>query len=75
MPGGLPVNGDAVCDVFCVVHRNSNAALTNVKQTVVDLHGQCDFIIANFDERKEKREGEIEGLAKAKSVLQGAKID
>lgn len=54
---------------------NREEALRNVQQTIVDLHAQCDFIIQAFDERKEKRENEVEGLKKAKSVLQGAKLD
>merc|ERR1719171_200557 len=38
------------------------------------LHGECDFIMENFDERKTARTQEIESLKNAKAVLAGAKI-
>merc|ERR1719473_1809700 len=48
------------------------ADLSNVKQCLVQLHADCDFIIENFDMRKAARENEVEGLKNAKSVLSGA---
>merc|ERR1719482_1461846 len=39
------------------------------------LHGQCDFLLDNYDERKKARAQEIEGLSKSSAVLQGAKLD
>jgi len=36
------------------------------------LHGDCDFLLSNFDMRKAAREGEVDSLKKAKSVLSGA---
>merc|ERR1719235_1260926 len=38
------------------------------------LHGDCDFILENYDARKEARTQEIESLKNAKAVLSGAKI-
>merc|ERR1719375_240748 len=38
------------------------------------LHGDCDFILENFDARKEARTQEIESLKNAKAILSGAKI-
>merc|ERR1719473_223392 len=38
------------------------------------LHGDCDFIMENFDTRKEARTAEIESLKNAKAVLSGAKM-
>merc|ERR1719158_624750 len=35
------------------------------------LHGDCDFILENFDTRKEARTAEIESLKNAKAVLSG----
>merc|ERR1719217_1614366 len=46
--------------------------LANIKQYLVQLHADCDFIIENFDMRKAARENEVEGLKNAKSVLSGA---
>jgi len=36
------------------------------------LHGDCDFLLQNFDMRKAAREGEVDSLKKAKAVLSGA---
>merc|ERR1719310_1770220 len=52
-----------------------SATATDLKQVgsvIADLHAACDFIMANFDLRKEARTSEIEGLKNAKAVLSGA---
>merc|ERR1719324_2323809 len=36
------------------------------------LHGECDWLLQNFDARKAARTGEIDALGKAKAVLSGA---
>eukprot|EP00747_Dinoflagellata_sp_TGD_P158767 gnl/TRDRNA2_/TRDRNA2_177841_c7_seq2.p1 gnl/TRDRNA2_/TRDRNA2_177841_c7~~gnl/TRDRNA2_/TRDRNA2_177841_c7_seq2.p1 ORF type:complete len:647 (+),score=258.12 gnl/TRDRNA2_/TRDRNA2_177841_c7_seq2:252-1943(+) len=36
------------------------------------LHKECDFIMAEYDARKQARTGEIDALTKAKGVLSGA---
>jgi len=36
------------------------------------LHQECDWLLKNFDARKEARTGEIDALGKAKAVLSGA---
>jgi len=36
------------------------------------LHADCDWLLKNFDVRKEARTGEIDALKKAKAVLSGA---
>merc|ERR1719506_201631 len=36
------------------------------------LHGECDWLLSNFDARQAARTGEIEALGKAKAVLNGA---
>jgi len=41
-------------------------------ETLGDLHGECDWLLANFDSRKGARAGEIESLKNAKAVLSGA---
>jgi len=48
--------------------------LADVKQTIADLHAQCDFILSAFEERKAARENEVSGLDKAKAILSGAKF-
>merc|ERR1719261_1017978 len=39
---------------------------------VAQLHGNCDFLLENFEVRKEARSGEIDAIGKAKAVLSGA---
>merc|ERR1719235_3136460 len=36
------------------------------------LHKECDWLLKNFDVRKDARESEIDALGKAKAVLNGA---
>jgi hypothetical protein len=36
------------------------------------LHGDCDWLLANYDARKEARADEVDALKKAKAVLSGA---
>jgi len=51
------------------------ATSTDLKMTrtyIQDLHASCDFIMQNFDLRKEARNNEVEGLKNAKAVLAGA---
>eukprot|EP00747_Dinoflagellata_sp_TGD_P158714 gnl/TRDRNA2_/TRDRNA2_177839_c11_seq1.p1 gnl/TRDRNA2_/TRDRNA2_177839_c11~~gnl/TRDRNA2_/TRDRNA2_177839_c11_seq1.p1 ORF type:complete len:101 (+),score=37.25 gnl/TRDRNA2_/TRDRNA2_177839_c11_seq1:38-304(+) len=48
-----------------------NEAMANA-QYIMTLHGECDWLIANFDARKEARAEEVEGMQKAKAVLSGA---
>merc|ERR1719316_2599475 len=46
--------------------------LSLISTTLSDLHAQCDFLLQNFDLRKEARTNEIEGLKNAKAILSGA---
>merc|ERR1719160_1819094 len=41
-------------------------------QYLSELHGECDWLLSNFDTRKAARAGEIDSLTKAKAVLSGA---
>merc|ERR1712008_449175 len=41
-------------------------------ETLKDLHLECDWLLNNFEARKEARAGEIDALKKAKAVLSGA---
>jgi len=50
----------------------TNDQLAQVKNYIAELHGSCDFIIASFEERRQARTNEVEGLKNAKAVLSGA---
>jgi len=52
---------------------------TDTTKTLMDnakylqsVHGECDWLMQNFDARKEARAGESEALTNAKAVLSGA---
>merc|ERR1719235_2415180 len=47
-------------------------ALMATKQYISELHADCDWLLENYEGRKEARSGEIEALGKAKAVLSGA---
>merc|ERR1719482_290649 len=36
------------------------------------LHDECDWLLMNYDARKEARTGELDSLVKAKAILSGA---
>jgi len=38
------------------------------------LHKDCDWLLQNFDTRKEARADELDALGKAKAVLSGADL-
>merc|ERR1719217_962124 len=46
--------------------------LMATKQYIADLHAECDWLLSNYDTRKEARAAEIDALKKAKAVLSGA---
>merc|ERR1719281_2358187 len=46
--------------------------LNLIATTLSDLHAQCDFLLQNYDLRKEARTNEIESLKNAKAILSGA---
>jgi len=50
----------------------TNDAYDQIKNYIADLHNSCDFIVAQFEVRKEARSNEVESLKNAKAVLSGA---
>jgi chromosome segregation ATPase len=48
--------------------------LERLEKVKGDLHGDCDFLLKNFEARQKAAEDEIEGLEAAKQELQGAGI-
>merc|ERR1712139_649877 len=41
-------------------------------QFLAEVHGDCDWLLSNFETRKSARTGEIDALTKGKAVLPGA---
>merc|ERR1712217_464064 len=54
--------------------RKTDAAkeLMATMKYIQSVHLECDWLIQNFDVRKEARAGEVDSLKKAKAVLSGA---
>merc|ERR1712061_730262 len=44
----------------------------NTATTIKDLHLECDWLLSNFQARKEARAGEVESLKNAKAILSGS---
>merc|ERR1719199_726498 len=53
-------------------HASTTESLAKLTEYIAGLHSSCDFLVENYDARKEARTNEIEGLKNAKSVLAGA---
>jgi hypothetical protein len=49
-------------------------AVSSIAKVIADLHSSCDFIIENYDMRKEARASESDSLKNAKAVLSGATL-
>jgi septal ring factor EnvC (AmiA/AmiB activator) len=52
--------------------RSKTAESMAKAEEIAALHQECDWLVANFEARKEARAGEIDSLKKAKAVLSGA---
>merc|ERR1712019_32761 len=46
--------------------------MINTLEVLKNFHLQCDWLLQNFDLRRDARNGEIDSLKKAKAVLSGA---
>merc|ERR550537_1363387 len=46
--------------------------LLGTVEYIQSLHSECDWLLQNFDARKEARTSEVEALKSAKAVLNGA---
>merc|ERR1719486_274725 len=68
----------AKADAEAAVEKETQERTDNMKEMMAtmeflkSLHADCDWLLQNFDVRKEARTGEIDSLKKAKAVLSGA---
>jgi len=53
-------------------HKDAMKSSMANAEYIHNLHQECDWLISNFDVRKEARAGEVESLKNAKAVLSGA---
>jgi len=52
--------------------KAAEADIEGLAKYDADLHGECNYILDNFDTRQEARQQEIEALQQAKQILSGA---
>jgi chromosome segregation ATPase len=52
--------------------KDTLGELAGLAKYEADLHGDCDYLLKNFDTRQEARSQEVEALQQAKSILSGA---
>jgi len=52
--------------------KTQNEELASVKEVEHNLHGECDWLLQNFEVRKEARAKEVDALKNAKAILSGA---
>jgi len=53
--------------------ENAIGELESLAEYDADLHGECDFVLKNFDIRQKARLQEVEAIQAAKGILSGAK--
>jgi chromosome segregation ATPase len=53
-------------------HTSNSKELQETNKYIAGLHGECDWLLQNFEQRVEARAGEVDALKKAKAVLSGA---
>jgi chromosome segregation ATPase len=53
-------------------HRSLEGEMKSIVSKISSLHEECDFIVANYDLRKNARSQEIEAMQNAVSILSGA---
>jgi hypothetical protein len=52
-------------------HTNTVEQLQSLAMTNADLHGECDWVLRNFDARQKARLEEMEAIGQAKAILSG----
>jgi chromosome segregation ATPase len=55
-------------------HADAVTELENLGKYNGDLHGECDYVMKNFGIRQSARAQEMEALAQAKQILNGANL-
>jgi len=69
---GAKADGEVALEAAKEEKGSKFKELMATEKYIASLHLECDWLIKNFDLRKEARAGEIDSLKKAKAVLAGA---
>merc|ERR1711957_771761 len=62
----LQVTGQSLIEVM--------KELEGLSKANADLHGECDYVLKNFEVRQKARGDEVEALQQVKSILNGADL-
>merc|ERR1719263_790957 len=69
---GAKAEMDAALQALGEEKKAKSAEAMATMKYIENLHLECDWLIKNFELRKEARAGEVDALKKAKAVLSGA---
>merc|ERR1712032_916146 len=69
---GAKADAETTVEKETAERGNKMKELFATMEFLKSLHADCDWLLQNFDVRKEARAGEVESLKKAKAVLSGA---
>merc|ERR1719408_536803 len=69
---GAKADAEAALQAAKEEKKATETALMELNEVIRDLHNECDWLLDNFDFRKEARASEVEALKNAKAVLAGA---
>jgi len=69
---GAKADAEAAVEKETQERANTMKEMFATMEFLKSLHADCDWLLQNFDVRKEARTGEIDSLKKAKAVLSGA---
>merc|ERR1719253_1239055 len=65
-------DGEANLQALEDTKEATGTELKGVLDYITSLHGECDFLLEYYQQRKEARASEIDAMGKAKAVLNGA---
>jgi len=65
-------DAEANLEKLTLEHKDTLRAAFDQTNLLKDLHLECDWLLANFQNRKAARAGEVQSLKDAKAVLSGA---
>eukprot|EP00929_Paragymnodinium_shiwhaense_P080330 TRINITY_DN4187_c0_g1_i1.p2 TRINITY_DN4187_c0_g1~~TRINITY_DN4187_c0_g1_i1.p2 ORF type:complete len:726 (+),score=323.18 TRINITY_DN4187_c0_g1_i1:64-2241(+) len=65
-------NTEAALQTHKDAKLDASKELMATVEYIASLHSECDWLMQNFDARKEARSSEVEALGNAKAVLSGA---
>jgi len=69
---GAKADAEATVEKETAEKANTMKEMFATMNFLKSLHGDCDWLLQNFEVRKEARAGEVDALKKAKAVLSGA---